>query len=355
MDDMLAKELQHKEVLYRQMVDIYPNDHKYLRRLVELLLQLGQEDEALEKMRQLERTYKNRGDANSAKSLKELRHSISGSDDTHSGTINPFLAGIKPEAIAMLMRNVERINLNENEALIKQGDSDDNMYIVLNGELAVLVLFRKQKNPTLVHILREGEIVGEIAFLEGGSRSATVIANTKASVLKLSSKRVLQCLLKFPEVGDYLRQESEFRKHLTAINGNPTLARLPEPAKMELALHAQTMHYPPFAVISRSEKTLRWMGIMITGLVRIVAEDRLGQSHVLEPIKPGDTIADIAALQEETITADMVTVTDTAILQIPAEKFRSVLNDNPSVKNRLLENHARRISTTMVYIKNKGS
>ena len=94
---------------------------------------------------------------------------------------------------------------------------------------------------------------------------------------------------------------------------------------------------------------------MISGLVRIVAEDRLGQSHVLEPIKPGDTISDIAALQEETSVADMVTVTDTAVLQIPVDKFRSIMNESPSIKIKLLENHAKRISTTMVHIKNNAS
>ena len=353
MDETQVKELEHKEVLYRQMIDLYPNEPKYIRRLVELLLQLNRESEAVDRMRHLERIYKNRGEKDSAKSLKELRHSISGSDDTHSGTLNPFLSGINPEAIAMLMKDAKRIRLKENETLIKQGDSDDSMYIVLDGELAVLVLYRKQKSPTMIHILKEGEVVGEMAFLEGRSRSASIIANSKANVLKLSSKRVLQCLLKFPEVGDYLRQESEFRKNLTAINGNPSLARLPDEAKADLAVNAKTMYYPPFAVVSRSEKKLSWMGIMVSGLVRIVAEDKLGQSHVLEPIKPGYTIADIAALEEETITADMITVTDTAILQIPAKKFRSVMEDNPSVKNRLVESHARRISTTMVYIKNK--
>ena len=354
MDDKQAKELQHKEVLYRQMVDLYPNESKYLRRLVELLLQLGHQDEAIEKMRQLERIHKKLGETGSAKSLQELRHSLSGDDDTHSATMNPFLSGIKPEALHILMRNAERIHLGENETLITQGDSDDSMYIVLDGELAVLVHYRKQKSPTLIHILKEGEIVGEIAFLEGRSRSASVIANCRASVLKLSSKRVLQCLLKFPEVGDYLRQESQFRKQLTAINGNATLARLPDEAKIDLAMHAETMHYPPFAVISRSEKKLHWMGIMISGLVRIMAEDSSGQSHVLEPIKPGDTIADIAALEEDTIAADMITVNDTAILQIPVEKFRRVMEENPSIKSRLLDKHAKRISTTMVYIRNKG-
>jgi len=354
MDEKQSKELQHKEVLYLQMVDLYPSEPKYLRRLVELLLQLEKEDEAVDRMRQLERIYKARGETDSAQSLKELRRSLSGTEETLSATLNPFLSGIKPQALQMLMRNAERINLDENATLISQGDKDDNMYIVLDGELAVLVLYRKQNNPILIHILKEGEIVGEIAFLEGRSRSASVIANTKASVLKLSSKRVLQCLLEFPEVGDYLRQESKFRKQLTAINGNTTLSKLPDDAKADLAMHSEIIHYPPFAVVSRSEKELPWMGVMVSGLVRIVAEDRLGHSHILEPIKPGGTIADIAALQEETIMTDMITVNDSAILQIPAERFRRVMEQNTSVKNRLLESHARRISTTMVYI-NKGS
>lgn len=93
---------------------------------------------------------------------------------------------------------------------------------------------------------------------------------------------------------------------------------------------------------------------MISGLIRIVAEDRLGQSHLLEPIKPGDTIADIAALREESIMADMVTVNDSAILQIPVETFRKVMDANPRIKNHLIESAAERISSTMAYIRNSA-
>ncbi|MDX8404489.1 MAG: cyclic nucleotide-binding domain-containing protein [Mariprofundaceae bacterium] len=351
MDEAQTKELQHKEVLYRQMVDLYPSEPKYLQRLVELLLQLDQEQEAIEKMRRLGKLYQKHGLKDLANSLKELRQSIAGNENDLNATLNPFLSNMKAEALNLLMRGAKRIRLAEGDTLIKQGDSDDSMYIVLEGDLAVLVLYRKRKNPTMIHILKEGEIVGEMAFLEGRVRSASVIANSKATVLKLTHKQILQCLLKFPEMGDSLRHESEFRKHLTAINGNKILVKLTNEAKEQLAIHAKTIHYPPFAVVSRSNKNLPWMGIMISGLIRIVAEDRLGQSHLLEPIKPGDTIADIAALREESIMADMVTVNDSAILQIPAEIFREVMNANPRVKNHLLESAAERIASTMVYIK----
>ena len=350
MDEAQTKELEHKEVLYRQMVDLYPSEPKYLQRLVELLLQLDKEQEAVVKMRQLEKIYLKHGLKDIAHSLNELRKSVSGSSTDLNATLNPFLSSIKPEALNILMNKAERVQLQEGQYLIKQGDTDDGMYIVLDGELAVMVLYRKQKNPSMIHILKEGEIVGEMAFLEGRARSASVVANSKASVLKLSPKRVLQCLLKYPEVGDVLRQESGFRKSLTAINGNKILAMLPDEAKDQLATHAVTMHYPPFAVVSRSQKNLPWMGIMVSGLIRIVAEDKRGHSHLLEPIKPGDTIADVAALREEAIMADMVTVNDSAILQIPAKLFKAIMNENPKIKNRLIESAAEKIASTMAYI-----
>ena len=352
MDAELEKELQHKEVLYLQMVDLYPSESKYLRRLVELLLQLGKESEAIDRMRQLESLYKKNGENHSAESLKNLRRNLSLVDEGHS-TINPFLSGIKPEAIQMLMKDAKQLHLDENELLIRQGDTDDSMYIVLDGDLAVLVNYQKQADAVLIHMLNEGDIIGEMAFLEGNARSASVIANTKASVLKLSSRRVLLCLLKFPEVGDYLRQESEFRRRLTAINSNTTLAKLPDDAKSDLALYANIVRYPPFSVVCHAEEKLAWVGIMISGLMRIVAEDFSGNSHVLEPIKPGEMVADMAAFQESAITGDIVTVSETDILQVQIEEFRAVMNKNPFVKNRLVENYTKRSSPTKVYSQGK--
>jgi len=93
---------------------------------------------------------------------------------------------------------------------------------------------------------------------------------------------------------------------------------------------------------------------MVSGLIRTVAEDSLGNSHILEPVKPGDTIAEMAALQDEVSTSDMITVNDSSVLQIPIDKFRSVMKDNPSIRNRLIEHHHKRISTTMTYINNRN-
>jgi len=348
MSGKAEKELLHKLALYSQMIDIYPSEPKYLRRYIELLLQLDREPEAHEKLRLLERLYEKGGNQQEAVSIKQLRQSL-GADLTE--TISPILSTVNPAVLSMLMRNAKRLQLKEGDYLIRQNDTDENMYIVINGELAVMVIYPRRSSPTMVHLLGEGEIVGEMAFLEGGARCASVVANSSATVLELSQKRVLQCLLKYPEVGEMLRTESQCRRRLTIINGNRILERLPVEEKRHLAQGSSIRKYDPFKVVRRSGASQNWVGIMESGLIRIVAEDRSGKSHILEPIKPGDMIGEIGALREESVPADMVTVTDTMILQISMKTFQKAMANNPRVKNKLIDSAADRLASTMVRIR----
>ncbi|HKI62717.1 MAG TPA: cyclic nucleotide-binding domain-containing protein [Mariprofundaceae bacterium] len=348
------KELLHKLALYSQMIDLYPSEPKYLRRYIELLLQLDRESEALEKLRLLERLYEKGGSKKEALSIKQLRQSLDSSGSDFTQTISPVLSSVNPAALSMLMRNAKRIRLKEGDYLIRQNDTDENMYIVISGELAVMVLYPKRSAPTLIHLLGEGEIVGEMAFLEGGARCASVVANSTATVLELSQKRVLQCLLKYPETGEMLRAESQCRRRLTIINGNRILERLPVEEKRHLAQESSIRKYESFKVVRRSGATQNWVGIMETGLIRIVAEDRNGKSHILEPIKPGDMIGEIAAVRDEAVPADMVTVTDTIILQIPMKVFQKAMANNPRVKNKLMDSAADRMASTMIRIRKQA-
>jgi len=350
--DTQARELWHKLAIYRQMIDLHPSDTHYLRRMVELLLQLGEEGEAIEQMRRLERLYEHNGDQAAATSLKQLRHSLPGTEHSTS-TLNPFMADIHPEALKLLLQNGKRMTVAEGETLIRQGEENDSMYLILDGELAVLVAYKADQPPTLVHILGEGDIVGEIAFLEGAPRTATVVGHTAARVLKLSHKHVLKCLLDHPEVGAHLRAEGEFRRKITAIDSNPTLLRLPKEAKDELARYGKFHPYKPFHVIGRGNRSLEWAGILVSGLVRVVIEDHVGNSHVLDPIKPGDMIGDLHAERSDSTASDMIAVSDTVILQFPATTFHKVMRKNPLIEQRLLDTIAQRTASTMTQMQER--
>jgi CRP-like cAMP-binding protein len=71
---------------------------------------------------------------------------------------------------------VEETTYSDREVIIEEGSKGSWIYVILEG--IAKVKKRTPKGMVTVDILREGEVFGEMAFLEGGTstRSASVIA-----------------------------------------------------------------------------------------------------------------------------------------------------------------------------------
>lgn len=83
-------------------------------------------------------------------------------------------------------------------AIVKQGDHGDTMFLILEGELRVRVMVGDRE--TILATLTVGEFFGEISLFDHGPRSADVIANTDASVLKISAGAFEKLSKEAPEV-----------------------------------------------------------------------------------------------------------------------------------------------------------
>lgn len=68
----------------------------------------------------------------------------------------------------------------ERKTIIRQGETDDTgfMVLVLSGEVTVETLVASRVNPTTVTVLGPGSLIGEMALVDGGARSASCIAST---------------------------------------------------------------------------------------------------------------------------------------------------------------------------------
>ena len=64
---------------------------------------------------------------------------------------------------------------------MSEGEIDDSFYIILSGKAVV----KKQKKN--IAAISRGECFGEMAYLSGESRTATVTADTDCILLKISS------------------------------------------------------------------------------------------------------------------------------------------------------------------------
>ena len=91
---------------------------------------------------------------------------------------------------------VEWVYLRSGETLFEQDAAGDSAFIVISGRLRILV--RSGETETVVNEVGPGEIVGEMALLDGSSRSATVHAVRDSQLARLSARAFERLTEKHP-------------------------------------------------------------------------------------------------------------------------------------------------------------
>jgi CRP-like cAMP-binding protein len=86
--------------------------------------------------------------------------------------------------LAELFRHeTELLDLAAGSALFLEGDKGELMYVLISGTSEISVRGR------LMEIAQEGAILGEMAMIDEGVRSATVVAKTNCKLFAIEQKR----------------------------------------------------------------------------------------------------------------------------------------------------------------------
>lgn len=83
-------------------------------------------------------------------------------------------------ADAMTLRD-----LKHGEVLVQEGSADNHLYVVVSGVLGVVKGAGLEEEVTL-NAIRPGDVVGELSFLDGATRYASLVALSDTRVLGLS-------------------------------------------------------------------------------------------------------------------------------------------------------------------------
>ncbi len=82
------------------------------------------------------------------------------------------------------------------DVIMKQGEDDKSLYLVTKGKLNVFI--SENGRPKKVGEVKAGELVGEMAFVTGEPRTATVIAAEECELVKVSGESFTQTMDKLP-------------------------------------------------------------------------------------------------------------------------------------------------------------
>jgi CRP/FNR family cyclic AMP-dependent transcriptional regulator len=90
------------------------------------------------------------------------------------------LAQLSEDEALMVVGFMRPRRFRAGTTIIRQGDAADTgfMVLVLEGEITVETLMARQVDATTVTVLGPGSLVGEMALVDGGARSASCVATT---------------------------------------------------------------------------------------------------------------------------------------------------------------------------------
>jgi len=97
----------------------------------------------------------------------------------------PLFAGLNKKQLQLIAKASDEVDIKAGDVLVDQGQTGREAFLILSGTVTV------KRNGRKITQLGEGAIVGELALLDHGPRTATVTADTDLSVLVVDRRNFL--------------------------------------------------------------------------------------------------------------------------------------------------------------------
>jgi CRP-like cAMP-binding protein len=106
----------------------------------------------------------------------------------------PMFSGVKPKELKKLGKRMSERSFNEGDEITREGESGIGFFVIEHGNATVSVA------GDIVRTLGPGDHFGEIALIDSGPRSATIVASTDLRCRGMSAWEFRPFVEEHPEV-----------------------------------------------------------------------------------------------------------------------------------------------------------
>ncbi len=244
---------------------------------------------------------------------------------------------VEPAAVSELAPELNLVSLQDGEVLIREGDSDHNLYLVWSGGLRV-TLHGPQDQVGLSFDVTPGESVAEMAILADDPAPATISASGDTSLLAFSRAAFDRFSAAHPRAALAVtqalsRRQQRYRLSIALRRSN--LFELDDPEvlrNLESELDLVTLYGGE--VLFRQGDAGDFLGIVISGRVRVVLGAGQGQETVVTELGPGELVGEMAVVSDQPRSATVEAVRDTQFAKLTKAAFGrfTVKHGRPAVE-----------------------
>lgn len=106
----------------------------------------------------------------------------------------PMFSDFSRRHLTRLAADTDVLTFDPGEALVREGEPGETLFVVLSGQAKVA------RGSRRVGVVMPGDFFGELSAIDGGPRTASVIAETPVAVLRLFRRTLLSLIQEEPQV-----------------------------------------------------------------------------------------------------------------------------------------------------------
>ncbi|MBK6405765.1 MAG: cyclic nucleotide-binding domain-containing protein [Holophagales bacterium] len=241
----------------------------------------------------------------------------------------PLLKDIPPFLFELVLEKINLRTLAQGQTLFAEGDDGSSLSFVAAGELVVSA---KGDDGALVllGLLGPGDVAGEISFLSGVPRTATVSARTRVDLLELDRNALTPLVKKHRHVADALSRLYAERVLDGVLARSRLFGHLPRTDRDALARRLKPVAAKPGEVLIREGASDAGLYLVRRGAVRVTVK-RGARDVALALLTPHDFFGDLATVRSRPRTASVTAVTDTELLWLAGADLLALLAQRPGL------------------------
>ncbi len=235
-----------------------------------------------------------------------------------------------PEAsvdwITAVLDAASPVSVNRGHVVVRHQDRSADVFVILAGELMVLV--ERDGKPHPVATLQAGEIFGEMAAVNDAPRSASVRALTPARLLRVPG----ELFRRFARQANLTAALPDLWRKRADLDRVPMLAEASVTTRSLLARHAVRRTIEPGATLIREGSASSTVFVLIAGRVQVYkGSEPLLVAGAPVIVEPATLIGETAPFLKAARNASIVAIDACEVLAIRGADFKRIVQRSPQL------------------------
>ena len=242
-----------------------------------------------------------------------------------------LLPGLTPADFESVRSELRPVHLKAGELLFERGDESADVFVVVDGVLDASI--QTITGVQQLSLLRAGDVIGEIGFLVGDVRAASVRAISDTDLVALTTEGFRHVLGEHPLAAEELAKRATERLRQTQL----------------IEYFSTIFGVIDLEVLTGLQDLMTWMSIpagtrlfsqgdegdaaylVATGRLRVLRTSDLGVEVEIGEVGRGELIGEMSLVDGEPRTSSVDAVRDTQLVRFTRSTYEELLNRYPRV------------------------